>query len=823
MAIGDGVVADLAGAILDGTPIDWASVDSGVDPEDRALVHQLKLLAGLADVHRTGGEQAPRRWAHLDVIEPIGTGAHGVVYRAWDSRLDREVALKLLPAPAGAGHAHTIIEEGRLLARVRHPNVATIFGADLVDGQIGLWMELVPGHTLEQLLQQGRGFDADEVARIGAELCGALAAVHAAGVLHRDIKAHNVMLADDGRLVLMDFGTGRELEDESLGRVAGTPLYLAPEIFAGRSASVRSDLYSAGVLLHRLATGAYPVTGRSVDQLRLAHATRHAPAPGALRLLPPRLAQVIGRAIHPTAAHRYGSAADMARDLDASRTPAPRVLAYAVAGVLLAAGAWLTAGLVAPAPSTATPTMSRPARPAPRIAVLPLRNLDPARDSEYFADGLTDEVIRNLAAIEGLDVRSRTSSFSLKGTSGNLRDIGAKLGVDYVVEGSVLRAGSRLRINAQLVRVADDAPLWSERYDRELGDVFAVQEEISRNIVNRLRLTMGQGRRRYETNVALYDRYLKARAKLEQREIGRRATEIAALFEQIAAADPTFAPAQAGLATALAYASMSPYSLDRDPEALDKRLREAAGRAIDLDPLLPEAHAAMGWAHARAFEWGEAERAYTRALELAPSMTSTAINYSYSTLRPLGKVELAEAVLRDALVVDPLSFDLGRELVSVLLQSGRYEEAIAEARRLRPGETVTDDLRLGRELLRALALAGRTDEVLASSTRPGSRFLQRGATQWLASSLIAAGRRQEVEKMAQEEQGFPFRLLFIQAALGNPDAALDALERMQVEEPQRVAQAMVQPELAMLRGDPRWRAVRRALRVPESSPLEPRP
>jgi TolB-like protein len=823
MASGDGVVADLAGAILDGDPIDWGSVDSSVDPSERALVHQLKLLAGLADVHRTGGRQSPRRWAHLDLIEPIGTGAHGVVYRAWDSRLDREVALKLLPAPAGAAHAHTIIEEGRLLARVRHPNVATIFGADLVDGQIGLWMELVSGHTLEQLLQQERRFPAGEVARIGADLCGAMAAVHAAGVLHRDIKAHNVMLADDGRVVLMDFGTGRELEDESLGRVAGTPLYLAPEIFSGEPASVRTDIYSVGVLLHRLATGDYPVTGQSVDELRLAHAARHPPVAAPLRQLPPRLARVIAGAIHPDAAQRYGSAVDMAHDLDRARSPAPRLLAYAVAGALLVAGAWLTAGLLAPGSSSASPTIGRPVGTAARIAVLPLQNLDPAPDSEYFADGLTDEVIRNLAVIEGLDVRSRTSSFALKGGARDLREIGAQLGVDYVVEGSVLRAGSRLRVNAQLIRIADDAPLWSERYDRELSDVFAVQDEISRNIVNRLRLSVGQGRRRYETNVALYDRYLKARARLEAREIGREAMETATLFEQIVAADPAFAPAQAGLATALAYASLSPYSLNGDAEAVALRLRDAARRALDLDPLLPEAHAAMGWAHARDFEWAEAERAYARALELAPSMTTTAINYSYSTLCPLGKVDVAERVLRDALVVDPLSFDLGRELVSVLLQAGRPAEAMAEARRLRPAETVLDDLRLGREYLRALVLSGRPEEALRLASAHGSRFMRRGASHWLAAPLVLTGRREQAEQMAREEQDFPFRLMFIQAALGNRPAALDALERMRAEEPQRVALAMVQPELAMLRGDPRWQAVRRSLRVPEPSPLESRP
>ena len=238
----DALVVGLAGAILDGTPIDWTSAESSADDEARPVVRQLKLLSAVADIHRRFPAPAPRSlsaqttvadraeqpdsWGHLRVLERIGRGSFGEVFRAWDTRLDREVALKLLPARAATGRerAVSVIEEGRLLARVRHPNVVTIFGAERIGGRIGLWMELVRGRSLEQILDGGNLFTVADGIDVGVELCRAISAVHGAGLLHRDIKTHNVMLADDGRLVLMDFGTGRELSDVSAIAPAGTPL-----------------------------------------------------------------------------------------------------------------------------------------------------------------------------------------------------------------------------------------------------------------------------------------------------------------------------------------------------------------------------------------------------------------------------------------------------------------------------------------------------------------------------------------------------------------------------------------------------------------------
>jgi len=839
MAEADALVDELAGAILDGDPIDWPSVESSASHGDRPLLDQLKLLSRVVELHRSPrAHDAAGHWGPLRVLGPLGVGAHGAVYRAWDTRLHREVALKLLPAPAddGAARVTSTIEEGRLLARVRHPNVVTIYGAEQIGDSIGLWMELVEGHTLEELIAGDKAFTAAEARHIGVELCHAMTAVHGAGLLHRDIKAHNVMAADDGRLVLMDFGTGREIDGRAAGPAAGTPLYLAPEIFSGAAASVRSDIYSAGVLLYHLLTGKYPVEGRTLDDLRLAHEHgERAPLRLARPDLPRRLCQVVERAMDAQPARRYANAQAMARDL-AVLGPRTRRGAwpYAAAGVTASVvlATWLAPGLRGHLPGGTSGSRGRlglaavgapdaaPRATVPVIAVLPLDNLGDEAGSDYFADGLTDEIIRNLASIDGLEVRSRTSSFYFKGRPRNLRDVGRQLGATLVVEGSVLRDGRRLRINAQLVRVDGDVALWSERFDRELEDVFAVQDEISRAIVNKLRLSVGQGRRRYDTNVELYDQYLKARSLLDERTRRPSAEDAAALFAEVVARDPAFAPAHAGLAMAYAYMSMSPYSGPTHEEARWK-VQPAALTALELDPLLAEAHAAIGWMHARELDWSDAETSFERALELDDTLTPIAVNYVYSTLRALGKLDYAERLLRQALAHDPLSWDAHRELATVLLCAGRHQEVIDIAQRLRSLDENRVDLTVVRDLGRALTFTGRYEEAMAVLTNP--RFAGAGNEQWRALPLVRMGRGGEAAKLAVAHEGYPFRLAIIYAALGDERRALDALELMLAREPQRVVITTMQPELAMLRDDPRWIALRRTLKLPTELPVQPRP
>jgi TolB-like protein/tRNA A-37 threonylcarbamoyl transferase component Bud32/thioredoxin-like negative regulator of GroEL len=838
---GERLIDDLADAILDGSPIDWAAAESSSDGTARLLVRQLRVLAAVADLHRsdppspsTLSQMPPSRveptladtpalWGHLRIVEPMGRGAFGEVYRAWDTRLDREVALKLLPAGPDSDDraASAIIHEGRLLARVRHPNVVTIYGAEQIADRIGLWMEFVRGHTLEQILHQRKVVSAAEAVGIGLELCRAMSAVHGAGLLHRDIKAQNVMRADDGRIVLMDFGTGRELEDDASSDLAGTPLYLAPEVLQGQRATVRSDIYSLGVLLYHLVAGSYPVQARTVREVRRAHERGERTAIQTARSdVPSKLARVIERAIDPLRERRYQSADALAADL-AALQPRPRLvrLAYAaglaVASILALGVGWEVAGRQVgssrtPSALLASVTGLNPLGAVnvspterPIIAVLPLQNLSAEPDSDYFVDGLTDEIIRNLAVIKGLEVRSRTSSFAFKGKRRDLRDVGQQLGVNLVVEGSIMRSGSKLRINAQLVSIAGDVPLWAERYDRELKDVFAIQDEISRAIVNKLRLTLGRGQRRYETNLEAYELYLKGHALAVRRNTSN-AQKAAGLFEQVIASDPAFAPAYAGLVDAYAFMSMEIQGIPS--ETALSRMRPAAVKALEIDPLLAEAHAAMGLLHSRERGWENAQRSFQRAIELNTTLTRTYTNYVTSTLIPLGRVDEATRLLEEALRADPLSLDVRRELAMVQIIAGRYEEAIANLERV---QAVDPDFPFARLFLaRALTFGGRLPEAL--------RLWERSKAEphfWMAHAYVMAGRRAEVEKIAAAAD-HPLHLAIIYAALGDGDRALLALDRAADILPQRVGLLMMYPEMASLRGDARFAAIRRKLGLP---------
>src|SRR5262245_19690875 len=312
------------------------------------------------------------------------------------------------------------------------------------------------------------------------------------------------------------------------------------------------------------------------------------------------------------------------------------------------------------------------------IAVLPLNNLSEGSARDYFADGLTGEIIRNLSIIDGLAVRSQTSSFAFKGKPQNVREAGKQLEAEYIVEGSVQRAGQQLRITVQLIRVSNDFPLWSGRYDRELTDVFAIEDEISRGIVNSLRLKLGGGRRRYETSAEAYDLYLQARALGIQRGLDGVNRSVAP-FEAAIAKDPSFAPAYAGLAAAHVARSG-----EADFDLVDEmaKMQTAAERAIQLDPLLGEAHGAMGIVYAREAQWAQSEKSFRHALELAPNDSVIYDNFAGSFLMPLGRIQEAVQLLRIAEKNDPVAPQLHSVLANSLIAAGRYDEAVEQCMKL---------------------------------------------------------------------------------------------------------------------------------------------
>jgi TolB-like protein/DNA-binding winged helix-turn-helix (wHTH) protein/Flp pilus assembly protein TadD len=448
--------------------------------------------------------------------------------------------------------------------------------------------------------------------------------------------------------------------------------------------------------------------------------------------------------------------------------------------------------------------------PQPRyvIAVLPLKNLSSEPESDYFSDGLTDEIISNLSVIDGLQVKSQTSSFAFKDKPTDIRTVGSQLGANLILEGSVLRAGERLRVNVQLVRVSDDHPLWSGSFERELKDIFAVQDEISLSIVNELRLNLGQGRRRYNTNLETYDLYLKARALANQNPRGNKANVDASIpaFEAAIARDPNFAPAYAGIADAYAYLSSSPRGFS--PEVAYAKMRPACEKALALDPLLAEAYACMGLLNSRDYMWSQAESDFRKTFELDPSLSRPHSDYAMTVLYPMGKLTEAERQVRLAIQLDPLSTTLANTLSLILLSERKYDEALENCLRIlasNPDDHFTQQI-----YARALLQKGRVDEAVSIFENAG-----KGSESFLGYAYAKEGRRADAELIAAQHKDWPWTQALVSAGLGDKEGTLAGLQGMADIKDPRFGMYPQYPELALVRGDPRLTMMRKALGLPE--------
>jgi TolB-like protein len=428
------------------------------------------------------------------------------------------------------------------------------------------------------------------------------------------------------------------------------------------------------------------------------------------------------------------------------------------------------------------------------IAVLPLINLNQDPASDYFADGLTGEIIRNLSIIDGLTVRSESSSFAFKGKPQKARDAGKQLEADYLVEGSVLRSGQQLRINVQLVRAGDDSPMWSGRYDRELKDIFAIQDEISRGIVNNLRLKLGRGRRRYETSTEAYDLYLRGRA---WRGRVRDTDQQISLFEEAIQKDPTFAPAYAGLA--VAYVVRSGNSNFDAPEEVAK-LRAAAQKAVELDPVSAESYEALGAAYAREAQWGQAEKSFRHAMEIQPNRVESHGYFAEYYLLPLGRVD---AAIRELRIAEKSAPTFRTFLDDALEDAGRDQEALVVCE--------TDSNRACGWGAR-VRLGGAADLIRIHEADP----TKVPATP-LGCAFARVGRREEAEKLAPQQAGGSGGME-IYACLGDKDRVFDALERAASLGPIRIGWFLLRVDRehrGLLGGDPRLKALRKKVGLPE--------
>lgn len=441
------------------------------------------------------------------------------------------------------------------------------------------------------------------------------------------------------------------------------------------------------------------------------------------------------------------------------------------------------------------------------IAVLPLTNLghDPAGDP--FAVGLTGELVRNLSIIDGLAVRSRASSLLFTDRARDARDIGPQLGVDYLIDGTVLRAENEFRIDVQLVRTRDGTPAWSGHFDRPIGDIFEVEDEIALAIVNKLRLHLGRGRRRYETSAAAYDDYLGARAIRFGADHSLFVKRISG-FERALAKDPTFAPAYAGLASTYAMESVQ-FAPSHAPDELTK-LRKAADRAIEIDPLLSEAYEALAMADARDAHWRESEQEFRHAMEMDPHESRTRAEFAFWFLAVLGRSSEAIEQARLAEIDDPLAPDVQLASGNSLMEAGRYREAEAHCAKL-----PADGLRapcLGR----AQVGQGRIADGIATLRTGAEAHFNPQTLGLLGYALARAGQREEAQRMVADPKGLNEEAL-IYAGLGDKDRTIDALERMAAARgAQRAGQFLYWPEFSsLLAGDPRLPALRKKIGLPD--------
>ncbi len=533
------------------------------------------------------------------IEKQLGVGGMGEVYLAEDSRLGRKVAVKVLPAELASNPERLarFEQEARAVAALNHPNIVTIYSVDRFEGVQLLTMEYVEGNTLDDLIPPG-GMGRERFFEIAVPMAEALNAAQERSITHRDLKPANVMVTHEGRVKILDFGLAKladsasELDDQPTqiltqeGVVIGTVAYMSPEQAQARSVGPLSDIFSMGVILYEMATGLQPFRGDSSAEV-ISAILRDQPRPleQLATKVPGALGHVVARCLEKNSRRRIQTALDLRNELQS-----------------------IQGGGVEEQRGTS-------------VAVLPFADMSPERDQDYFCEGIAEELINALAKIPDLQVASRTSALQFKGSSQDIREIGRQLGVSGVLEGSVRKAGDRLRITAQLVNVADGYQLWSDRYDRQLQDVFAIQDEISQSIAGALQVTLvpsaqRAAKRSSTTDVEAYEFYLRGRKFFHR--FSRRDQEFARrMFMRAIEIDPGYARAFAGIADCSAFLWMY---FDRSDSHLTQA-DESSRRALELDPELADAHASRGLALSLNRRYGDSEVEFQAAIRLDRSST----------------------------------------------------------------------------------------------------------------------------------------------------------------------------------------------------------
>ena len=736
---------------------------------------------------------APLRAAlagRYEIGREIGQGAFATVYLANDSRHERQVAVKVLNVDHGTESGEVrFVREIRMLARLQHPNILPLHDSGHVESLLYYLMPYVSGETLRARIDRERQLPVDAAVQICCEAADALSYAHAQGIIHRDIKPENILLSG-GHAVIADFGIARVIDMagvQALTRTGmggpGTPAYMSPEQLLGdRPLDGRTDIYSLGCVLFEMLTGKPPFSGKDGFAKRF---TEPVPKPSNARKDVPRwLDSVVGKTLARDPRNRYGRAEELVRDL------------------------------------TRHNAVEEPTAERGSIGVLPFANMSASPDNEYFSDGVTEDIINALSRIPTLKVAARTSTFALRGKPLGIAEIAEVLNVKTILEGSVRRVDKRVRISAQLVNASDGYQIWSERYDRDVDDVFQIQDEIARRIVDelKLKLTPAQDKalaKRQTENIEAYELYLRGRYCWHHWNTKGGLEKAIQHYAAALAKDPDYALAYSGLADA--YNVPGLWGILPASAVLPKAIA-AATRAVEIAPELAESRTSLGFVQLLNWNWEAAESSFLHAIELNPRY-ALAHTFLAWLLSSVGRAREAAEAARVGLELDPLSPATNGISALVSYHARRYEQAVTECERALDRDK-TSFLGLLAITL-SYAAMGKYEQAISYAEQgvelsPDLNLLRA----LLATTHATAGNRKEAEALlddllARANQGYvgPTTISWIYANLDQPDRAFEWLNKACAEHDCTLAFGIRVPLYDRISADARFQEIVRCLRL----------
>jgi len=775
----------------------------------------------------TTGTTFARRY---QIIEELGKGGMGKVYKAHDTEVREKVALKLIK-PDIAEDKKTIERfrnELKLARKIRHKNVCQMYDLNKEKGAYFITMEYVPGEDLKSMIRMTGQLSVGASLNIVKQVCDGLSEAHILGVIHRDLKPQNIMIDREGDAHIMDFGIARSLKGKGItgsGVMIGTPEYMSPEQIEGKEVDQRSDIYSLGIILYEMLTAKVPFEGDTPFSIGLKHKSEIPKNPKELNAqIPDDLSRVILKCLDKDVDKRFQSAGELRSELTGIEKGIPSTERVIPKGKpitskeitvtfrlkkLLIPALILIAIVVAVVIVWQLLLRKEPVSPLPEqpsIAVLPFIDLSPQEDQAYFCDGLADELINRLSRIDDLRVPARTSVFSFKGKELDIQEIGRKLNVETVLEGSVRKAGDKLRITVQLVKVDEGYPLWSEKYDRNMEDIFTLQDEISLAIVDNLKIELlGQEKKKfikgYTQNLVAYDSYLRGRYFWNKRTVEdiKKSVEY---FQQAIDKDPKYALAYAGIADS--YITLGDWQ-GLSPKEAFTEARKAAEKALEIDDLLAEAHNSLAYIkYIYEWDWPGAERGFKLAISLNPNY-ATAHQWYAEFLTIVGRFDEALKEIKRAQELDPLSLIMNAIGGWPYMYGRKYDQAIEHFQKtlemdpdFRPAHSYLARTYLWKGMYEE---ALKEYEILNDLAGIGHAYAKLGKIKEAHRFL------NELREQSKHTSIRPSRVALVYFALGDNDEGFEWLEKAYEERGYGMSRLKVSPEYDSARSDPRFKAL----------------